>query len=434
MTDSAIQWMRAHSEERWFMVVNYNAPHSPYWPPDELWLPFKPLLENVDNFKWPYLGEIKYVDVHLQRLLDAVDALNLSERTLVIFTSDHGEIMDFRHRGWNETFRRRTYHSHGVTLYDEETRVPLVFRQNGRIPTGQRVDAPFSHVDLPPTILGLLGLPPEPGHLGRDFSNAVLGTGPSPPDAPIRSEARLSTSLVWQGLKYIVHDPSMKVEFALPTLYDPARGNEELYDLNVDPDELNNLAWESDSSRLESMRALLKQQDEELEQRQSHGPWTHLRFHGGLRQQQFTGSIHTEGTIARLELVGEPDQNRCTLDSEKTIHVDAQSGGGRGLRFVTEPPNAAVHLQLAIDSVVIQADRVFVGTYGLNLLQDPLRIDRPEQWALTAAGGGEPRITAESKSGVFLWRDQGFDSPNPVNSPDVMDESVRKMMQDWGYQ
>lgn len=103
--------------------------------------------------KWlaAYYGMISLVDHHVGRLLDKLEELGIADRTLVIFTSDHGEYAGNRNM-WLK----------GPLHYDDVIKVPFLASWKGRIPAGVRTDALFSLADLAPTLLAACGLPPEP--------------------------------------------------------------------------------------------------------------------------------------------------------------------------------------------------------------------------------------------------------------------------------
>jgi choline-sulfatase len=79
-----------------------------------------------------------------------------AEHTAIIINSDHGE-------AFGEHGRTR----HGFELWEPLVHVPLFFHLPGVTP--RRMDAPRSMIDLPPTILELLGLPPHPGFQGKSL-------------------------------------------------------------------------------------------------------------------------------------------------------------------------------------------------------------------------------------------------------------------------
>ncbi len=144
VTEAALAFLREHAAERFLLWVHYFDPHYPQQPPE----PFASRLED------PYLAEVSRADHHVGRLLDELEARGLSERTVVVLTADHGE-------GRGE----HGEDTHAFFVYDTTMRVPLVFWGAG-VPQGRRVSSLVRTVDMAPTLLDLLGLPPLPDARG----------------------------------------------------------------------------------------------------------------------------------------------------------------------------------------------------------------------------------------------------------------------------
>ncbi len=481
ITESATSWIREHKEERWFMMLNYNTPHQPYVPPEESFGAFKPKLDGVQGYDKRYLGEVKWADENMAKVLAVLDELGLSGKTLVILTSDHGEIMDPRHECWNENWQSKCLHQHGKTLFDEEIHVPLVMRLPGRIPAGRVLHRDASHLDLPPTVLGLLGVRPVAGFLGRDLSGAVLG-GAEHVDVPIVVEARLSSGVRWKGFKYILHDRRERMEFDRKTLFDARRGLEELYDLTKDPEELTNLAWDATHPALRTSRETLaalkrdfakrrggvettfgendaaeEDESEPVEDKPAPAlaaaparsvPLTAvpprvrntLLFHRGGSNGRFTGLITTTERFTALEKLDARPGNACQLLGSTEIRVDvrAEDAHPTGIRFRTTPEDAPVTFAVLLDGFPVTADLFYVGAYGLELYKNPLTVTEPSAWQLAFAPHGGPVVVAGEDAGVFFWRD-GLAAPGaPAESADIegegsIDPQIRDIMKDWGY-
>ncbi len=103
-----------------------------------------------------YDGEIREIDYIIRELFEELDILGLSENTMIIFTSDHGE-----------EFGEHGSYSHSGMLYDTLLRVPLIMRLPKVLPEGKVIEDQVSHVDLVPTVLELLGI--------RDRFSSVQG-------------------------------------------------------------------------------------------------------------------------------------------------------------------------------------------------------------------------------------------------------------------
>src|SRR4029453_2261175 len=105
-----------------------------------------------------YDGSIRAMDAEIGRLLEKIRSSDLSGRTLVVFTGDHGE--EFLEHG-------RTFH--GQSVYGELANVPLVFWAPGLLPEGKDAGATVERGDVMPTLLDLCGLPVPKEAQGRSL-------------------------------------------------------------------------------------------------------------------------------------------------------------------------------------------------------------------------------------------------------------------------
>lgn len=139
-----------------FVWAHYYEPHSRYTPPraHTLWGEAEP----IDR----YDGEIHYVDEQVGALLAQLGELGVLEGAYVVFAADHGE--EFLEHG-------RVMHAYAV--YEESVRVPWVIR--GPDVVARRISAPVTTLDLAPTLLELLDIPPIPGAEGISQAAALRG-------------------------------------------------------------------------------------------------------------------------------------------------------------------------------------------------------------------------------------------------------------------
>lgn len=169
--DLASAFIRANAARPWFVHLSWGAPHSPYSPPAVFNTytaasltarPNNPTRQAMSSLAG-YYGAIEALDYEVGRLTQLIEDLGLSSRTLIIFTSDHGDMLG----------------SHGLSTKnkpeDESLRVPLLMRWAGKIPAGTTNDFLISTMDLMPTILKLAGLEIPAGTTGRDKSGIALG-------------------------------------------------------------------------------------------------------------------------------------------------------------------------------------------------------------------------------------------------------------------
>jgi len=194
--EKALEWMRSRggSPRPFFLFLHFYDPHTPYEAPD---------LSG-------YRGEVAYVDSLVGRLLSFLDERDLTKRTLVVLTADHGESLG-----------EHGELTHGLFLYQSTLRIPLLHRYPGA-PAGKRIAHPMHITGIASQILEILRLPTMPG------------TRPSE-GRPLYAETfvpRLHYG--WSELRSLTRWPHKLVMAPRP----------ELYDLSKDPEETKNLIEE----------------------------------------------------------------------------------------------------------------------------------------------------------------------------------------------
>jgi choline-sulfatase len=207
VVDDALRWLGAAAGPPSFLWVHLYDAHVPYDPPE----PYASIYGHN-----PYVGEIAFADSQIGRLLDALDARRLMERTVVIVAGDHGESLGDHGE-----------EDHGVFVYESVLRIPLIIRAPGVSP--RRVAAVVRLTDVMPTVLDLLGIPP-PRADGVSLVDLLTGRR-STLDLEAYSESEYPRRLGWSPLRAL-RDGRFK-------LIDAPRP--ELYDLDRDPFEERNL-------------------------------------------------------------------------------------------------------------------------------------------------------------------------------------------------
>lgn len=192
-----------------FFWVHYFDPHLPYVAPE----PFRTRFRDR-----PYDGEIAFMDSEFGRLLEA--ARTRAPSLLVAVAGDHGEGLGDHGEA-----------AHGVFLYQATQRVPLILAGFG-VPRGAVIrGGPVGLVDIAPTILDLLGLPPIESADGRSLAPLLRGGGGKAPERDIEMETFFpSFAYGWAPLRGLVRGRLKYIEAPQP----------ELYDLASDPSELRN--------------------------------------------------------------------------------------------------------------------------------------------------------------------------------------------------
>jgi len=181
-----------------------------------------------------YDGGIRCADAFLGGLLGELRRLRLDERTLIVFTSDHGE-------EFGEHHPERFYNAHCNTVYDELIHVPLILRLPGKVPAGGVVDAPVELVDVAPTILDYLGIVVPSSMQGKSLKKLVARPGRYHKEWTLSESTCLGPevkTLRSRGTKYVATYEARGEEHAGvpgPLL------SEELFDLASDPGETRSL-------------------------------------------------------------------------------------------------------------------------------------------------------------------------------------------------
>jgi arylsulfatase A-like enzyme len=180
-TDLLLEYLAARAADRrdgrderpWLMVASWGPPHEPFTPPEEYRhvadVPLPANIRSEEALAYAreslplYYALIEAIDHEFGRLVAGLDALGLADDTLVVYTSDHGNM-------------HGSHDAMGKELpFDEATQVPLLLRWPGRFAPGSVLDMPLGAPDLLPTLAGLSGIEPPAGLDGRDVSGALLG-------------------------------------------------------------------------------------------------------------------------------------------------------------------------------------------------------------------------------------------------------------------
>jgi arylsulfatase A-like enzyme len=241
-TDRAIHFMETHRADPFFCFLSWGPPHPASFgarasmrfastePPWRANVPARFRERRaLRSVLGSYYDLCERLDDEMGRLLAALEGAGLAERTLVVFTSDHGDMLG----------------SHGLLHkehpYEESVRVPLILRMPGRIRPSSESEALVSGIDLMPTLTRLCGLGAPETCTGRDLSAVLLGEGAATPASSIYCQGRMGEAKpvgrhlgqgAWRAVvterHKLVVDETGKALLA--------------FDLAQDPQELENLA------------------------------------------------------------------------------------------------------------------------------------------------------------------------------------------------
>lgn len=261
LTDRAIGFLQRHQKAPFMLSVHYRAPHKQWLPvSEEDWAPYETMQAELPNPDYPdlnipkmerwmreYLASVSGVDRNLGRILDTLDSLNLSQNTVVIFSSDHGYNMGHNgiwHKGngmWATHEKSWPPDSENIrgkyrpNLYDNSLLAPTMVRWPGTIEPGTVVPQTTSNLDWFPTILAMCGVEPPKDTVIRGKSIVPLLRG-EPVDWDNEFYAEYSMRCYCRTDMRMVRTPEWKLirDFLNP-------GRDELYDLRNDPAETTNL-------------------------------------------------------------------------------------------------------------------------------------------------------------------------------------------------
>jgi choline-sulfatase len=276
----SIRWIQEHAgRDNWVLFASFVAPHFPLIAPEkfagqyrleDIPLPKLCRAEDRDDHPWidalrrcfghdshfdddlrrrallSYGGLCSFMDNHFQQIWEAIEETGLAEEALVIYTSDHGDNMGTRAL-WGKS-----------TLYEESARVPMLLHAPGHT-LRQVVRTPATLADVAPTLLQWMGVDAPREWPGRSLLSLAQA-----PDDDLRvafseyhaAGAESGAYMVRQGKWKLIHYTGMAPE---------------LFDLEQDPDELNNLAASGEHQAvLGALDAeLRKQVDPEAQDRQA---------------------------------------------------------------------------------------------------------------------------------------------------------------------
>jgi arylsulfatase A-like enzyme/TolA-binding protein len=227
VVDDAIAAIGRMKGGPFFLWVQFDDPGAPYRPPAPYLTDFAGRL---------YDGEIAWMDAQLKRLLDALRSRTAFDNTIFVAIGDHGESLG-----------EHGEETHGLFVYDTTVKVPLIVRYPPKVAAGTRNKDLVSSIDLAPTLVDLIGLPPMTSAQGRIFTAALSG-GDLPERDPAYVESLFGEHTYGWAPLHALRTKKRKFIDA---------PDAEVYDLKRDPSETINLA-ESDKDEAAAASKLLK--------------------------------------------------------------------------------------------------------------------------------------------------------------------------------
>lgn len=247
----AYQWLDKHSKDPFFLFINYMEPHGgighipmPYdslfgfdrVAHDKLFAGFDPVkvvrkevavTPEQRRFFDEYTDrKVVFLDYQIALLFDNLKRRGLYDDALIIITSDHGNL-DGEHYSFG----------HNTELYDILIHVPLLVKYPESMQRTGVVDRYVSTVDIMPEILKLVDIPIPETVQGQPFDESNHEIIAELFEQKNNAHAKLNPERYYRNLKAIYSNDAENLKYI-----QSSNGNSELYDLNVDPDELNNIS------------------------------------------------------------------------------------------------------------------------------------------------------------------------------------------------
>jgi len=248
VADAAIGWLRRTSRMRpFFLWVHFYGPNSKVQPGGSLEDVLSRALQRYDD-------DVTALDAQIGRLLHELGSLGWLQRTLIVVHASHGQ-----------SLLEHGYFGYGKYLYDPALRVPLILWFGRRLPGGRQTGALARNIDIVPTILDFIGIPPPRGFDGVSLRRVALGieeTGARDAYCETRMAASLQVApprnggssgsygfyrwgLRTERWKYIRSEPRPLIEppgASLPAEVQRQAPTEQLFDLGRDPGEIHDVA------------------------------------------------------------------------------------------------------------------------------------------------------------------------------------------------
>lgn len=435
----AIEWIEGGGEEPFFAFVHIVDPHSPYGAPapyeSKFAAPYdgrlkspvdftldREVIHELDESDWEFVrslydGEIAYSDAQFARILKSLRERGLSEETLVVFVSDHGE----------EFYDHRDF-GHPPTILQELIHVPLVVKIPG-LPDevrGLRMKGACRQVDLLPTILDSVGVPIPPEIQGTSLLPRIFAEdqrdGP-PVVSEVDKDGRSRKSVIVDGRKYIRQWAPHPQEY--------------FFDLRKDPGELENYAG---TGRALADRQRLKGLLDAYVESSTQGIFL-VAFNQGADASSIRIFVEGELETTSLLYAEEPKAGGGTGDRGGESVLLKKIGDGRpvtrwflntgigdrdGLSFLPRSDAEEIKIVITAGGKPLDPGSILLGSKGLPASSNPVILRMSELKPLVSGALESPPF--DDRLAVRIWW-QGAQ----IAATAELDEKTRKNLEALGY-
>lgn len=410
ITAETVSWLEQNRNRRFFLFINYNAPHNGYIPPEKYLSPLRERLKGIHPWFRAYLGEVAYTDDYLGRVIDALKRLSLYHNTIIVVTSDHGEIFSASHEMSPYTDVKSVF-THGQTQLDEELRVPLIIKpQKSSGLRNVKINNQVRSIDIAPTLLDLMNIKIPAQYQGKSILPIVEGKEKE--ERILYSEGRLMYSVRAGGYKYAERFYGFGVR---PFHWggDTVKEFSELYDLATDPGEEKNII-NTNNDKKKQMQDLMKKM--RFKQPRNFLMARGLEARGTIcLQDGFFYDIYSDGKSSRIEKISRKKYKFILAPDESLV-------------FETIPSNAYISLSSNNGMPLLY------GRYMLPLTErltnGVYKINSEEK---SANGKPIDEIVALVPRGIFYWNETGNTGVLAVKDEKYLSKDINQLLQRWGY-
>jgi arylsulfatase A-like enzyme len=430
ITADTVNWLGSHRDDRFALFVNYVSPHAPYNPESRYLDPIEHAASHPENRQVRrYLGEIRKDDEAIGRILEQVERLGLTSKTLIVVTADHGETLSEAH-DWVAVDVAKGVHSgrftHLSTMWEEAARVPIVFSLPGVIPASSRNTQPVQTTDILPTLLDVLGVE-IPKNIDGVSLKPLFSKGAIPERAAL-IEGRGATSIIDGQWHYVQRSPiarqlqlgSIRVEKSL-----------ELYDLLTDPGERHDIS----SQRPEIVARLKNEVMRRLEVPRNSERLTdasraniHVRVSTGAEAGVLSGNIK----VATGRIVATSSNSALAITSNAPnvarVEVSMPRGSLVDLDLTIEPANSDIDWNWQFADKPWPKTAYYVGPLGIGRnISEGLRANEGDIMVAAQAA----YVVRSQEQGIFVTRDSASEADTVVSQAAQVE--AQQAMQAWGY-
>ena len=384
-----IEFFQENQNRKFLLYAHINTPHSPSWIPLGYYL--RALWDtNFIHSSARTLGNIRYLNSHLDKILLAAEKLRLRENTLFIITADHSFARDHLFRTtvtreeelWAQQESQQVADFHGRAVYMRKggpnlfgrtMNIPFVMipPHNSRFKPG-KIASTVSTLDVVPTFLELAAGSANPRFSGKSFRKLLTGetdrNGVFSPFIPMTGRFQRAFLL----------DGRYKYSINLPGLY---RYREEggkklvmqqeyLYDLAEDPGEINNLALDGKNPELLTrMRKIYREKFIDYPDRN----FIQMVPFGDGRAAEYRITVQAAGNIIHPRTF--LDTMQFTNQGPGRMVFSARITDKPGiLSFETDPPGAPLEISVYRDGKFLPGGEIYSSVENINIFGNPIRL------------------------------------------------------------